>query len=78
VVSVGEISHAIEHQVQTAVFTAVRAVGGSISAEHGVGLERLDFIGWTRTPEELALMRTFKTALDPHNLMNPGKVLPAV
>jgi FAD/FMN-containing dehydrogenase len=78
VVSVGESSRAIEHQVQTAVFTAVRAVGGSISAEHGVGLERMEFIGWTRTPEELALMRAFKTALDPRNLMNPGKVLPAV
>ena len=76
VVSVGEASHAVERRVQTAVFTAVRAVGGSISAEHGVGLERLEFIGWTRTPEELALMRTLKTALDPRNLMNPGKVLP--
>jgi FAD/FMN-containing dehydrogenase len=75
-VSVGAISHEIEHKVQTAVYTAVRAVGGSVSAEHGIGLERLDFIGWTRTPQELALMRTLKTALDPHNLMNPGKVLP--
>jgi FAD/FMN-containing dehydrogenase len=76
VISVGKGDHATEHRVQTAVFQAVRAVGGSISAEHGVGLERLDFIGWTRTPEELALMRSFKAALDPLNLMNPGKVLP--
>ncbi len=75
-VSVGAADEAIEHQVQTAVFSAVREVGGSISAEHGVGLERLAFIGWTRTPQELALMRAFKTALDPHNIMNPGKVLP--
>jgi FAD/FMN-containing dehydrogenase len=77
VISVGKGGHAVEHQVQTAVFTAVKAVGGSISAEHGVGLERLDFIGWTRSPEELAMMRAFKTALDPRNLMNPGKVIPA-
>ena len=78
VISVGKGDHETEHRVQTAVFTAVRAVGGSISAEHGVGLERLAFIGWTRTPEELTLMRAFKTALDPRNLMNPGKVLPNV
>jgi FAD/FMN-containing dehydrogenase len=77
VISVGRGDHETEHKVQSAVFTAVRAVGGSISAEHGVGLERLPFIGWTRTPEELALMRAFKTALDPNNIMNPGKVLPA-
>jgi FAD/FMN-containing dehydrogenase len=77
VISVGEGGEAVEHAVQTAVFTAVRAVGGSISAEHGVGLERLPFIGWTRTPEELALMRTLKAALDPKNLMNPGKVVPS-
>jgi FAD/FMN-containing dehydrogenase len=77
-VSVGQISASIEHQVQTAVYVAVRAVGGSVSAEHGIGQERLDFIGWTRTPQELALMRTLKTALDPHNIMNPGKVLPSL
>ncbi len=77
VISVGQGGHDVEYQVQTSVFTAVKAVGGSISAEHGVGLERLAFIGWTRTPEELAMMRAFKTALDPRNLMNPGKVIPA-
>ena len=64
-----------EERVNRAVFDAVRDVGGSISAEHGVGTKRLPYLAWTRAPGELAMMRAIKTALDPHGLMNPGKVV---
>jgi len=58
------------------VYAATRAVGGSISAEHGIGRYKRAYIGFTRSPEELALMRAIKAAFDPADILNPGKVLP--
>lgn len=58
-----------------AMFELVRKHLGSISAEHGIGLLKKPYLGYSRTPEELAVMRAIKRALDPHNLLNPGKVL---
>jgi FAD/FMN-containing dehydrogenase len=49
--------------------------GGSISAEHGVGLLKRDFLGYTRSPDEIAVMRAIKAVLDPNGIMNPGKLL---
>jgi D-lactate dehydrogenase (cytochrome) len=51
------------------------SMGGSFSAEHGVGLLKRAELRHFRTPVELSLMRTLKTAVDPHNIMNPGKML---
>jgi len=65
-----------EAKVEGAVYGCVRQFGGSISAEHGIGMAKREFIHFTRTAEELALMRSIKAALDPQNIMNPGKVLP--
>jgi FAD/FMN-containing dehydrogenase len=59
------------------VYRETAALGGSISAEHGVGLYRRSALRYCRSPQELALMRTIKNALDPHDLLNPGKVVPA-
>lgn len=64
--------------VEQIVYTALRKRGGSVSAEHGIGLEKRPYLGWTRSPEEVALMRTLKAALDPKNILNPGKVLEPV
>jgi FAD/FMN-containing dehydrogenase len=61
--------------IDTIVFDAVRDLGGSISAEHGVGTSRKPFLGWSRSEDELWLMRTMKQALDPKQILNPGKVL---
>ena len=65
-----------ETKVETAVYGCIRQYGGSISAEHGVGTAKRTYIGYTRSKTELALMRSIKQALDPDNIMNPGKVLP--
>ncbi|TGD70559.1 hypothetical protein E4634_20985, partial [Mangrovimicrobium sediminis] len=64
----------IARAIDECVYRAVREVGGSISAEHGIGVSRAPYIGWTRSAEELQLMRTLKRALDPANLLNPGKI----
>lgn len=61
--------------VEEIVYAPLTALGGTISAEHGIGLQKRPHLGRSRTPQELALMRTLKSALDPLNLLNPGKVL---
>jgi FAD/FMN-containing dehydrogenase len=57
------------------VYGLVREVGGSVSAEHGIGTLKKKWLGHARTEAEIALMRTLKAALDPDGLLNPGKVI---
>jgi FAD/FMN-containing dehydrogenase len=57
------------------VYGCLEGLDGSVSAEHGIGLEKRAWLERTRGPEELAMMRSLKATLDPRNLLNPGKVL---
>jgi FAD/FMN-containing dehydrogenase len=63
-------------EIQTLVNDIVRAMDGSISAEHGIGRIKRDELARVKSPVELELMRAIKTAFDPQGLMNPGKLLP--
>ncbi len=74
-ISAGAIDDAAEHRIDTIVYEHVRQYQGSISAEHGIGSLKRDYLPYSRSPEELELMRRIKTALDPHWILNPGKVL---
>jgi FAD/FMN-containing dehydrogenase len=47
-----------------------------VSAEHGIGLDKQPWLRLSRSPAELDLMRRLKAALDPKNILNPGRVLP--
>jgi FAD/FMN-containing dehydrogenase len=62
-------------EVSRVMYDAVCALGGSISAEHGIGQLKREELARRKDPVELALMRALKHALDPLGLMNPGKVL---
>lgn len=62
-------------RVSDQVFAMVQEFGGSISAEHGVGLLKQPHLGSTRSQEEINLMRTIKRSFDPNGVMNPGKIL---
>ncbi len=64
------------HDVDRHMFDLVKVHGGSISAEHGIGLLKRDFLSWSRSPEEIALMLALKKTLDPKGIMNPGKIWP--
>ena len=55
----------------------VRRLGGSFSAEHGVGRLKTDMLAEWRGGAEYAAMRAVKAALDPQGIMNPGVVFPA-
>ncbi|MDQ6680741.1 MAG: FAD-binding oxidoreductase, partial [Pseudomonadota bacterium] len=64
-----------ESQVNALVYDAVAAHGGSISAEHGIGQLKRDALVRHKSPVALKMMRAIKAALDPENLLNPGRVL---
>ena len=64
-----------EDTVNTLVFDQVKRFGGSISAEHGVGEQKVHKLPHYKDPTALAMMRAVKQALDPQNIMNPGRVL---
>jgi FAD/FMN-containing dehydrogenase len=64
-----------EAQVNHWVYEAVKSFGGSISAEHGIGRLKADTLPHYKDPVALAMMRSIKQALDPKNLMNPGRML---
>jgi len=64
------------HAISPKIFEAVRKRDGSISAEHGVGLLKRDFLGFTRSDVDMALMARLKQVFDPNQVMNPGKLLP--
>ena len=57
------------------VFDLVKKYGGSISAEHGIGMLKKPFLQYSRSPAELEYMKAIKRVFDPHNIMNPGKLI---
>ncbi len=76
IVSVGEHDAQTRHRVELTVYEPLAACGGSISAEHGIGLQKRDYLSLSRSSAELALMSRMKRMLDPDNILNPGKIIP--
>ncbi|MCB0377334.1 MAG: FAD-binding oxidoreductase [Bdellovibrionales bacterium] len=56
------------------LFSVVQKYQGSISAEHGVGLLKKDYLEYSRSPEEIRIMKGIKKVFDPDNILNPGKI----
>jgi glycolate oxidase len=64
------------HRATDALYRAAIELGGTVTAEHGIGLARRDYLELQRGAGAVAMMRSIKTALDPLGILNPGKVLP--
>ena len=62
------------HQVTHQVSSIVQGLQGSISAEHGVGLLKRDYVKYCRSETELELLKAIKQVFDPKGLLNPGKI----
>lgn len=67
---------AVMHALVEAVEDVVQELGGSFSAEHGIGVSKLDTMKRRKDPVALDAMRAIKAALDPNGILNPGKVIP--
>ncbi|WP_287876902.1 FAD-binding oxidoreductase [Aquitalea sp.] len=72
--ALADFQHACE-QVNEQVFALVAEFAGSMSAEHGVGLLKRDYLAVTRSAADIALMRGVRAVFDPNGIMNPGKLL---
>lgn len=77
VVTLGADTAAGKDSLNHMIYDHVGRLGGSISAEHGLGADKRAYLGYCRTPEAIAAMRQLKELFDPKGLLNPGKVLPA-
>jgi len=74
VLTIGSLEENEVHAVETIVYEALGRRQGVISAEHGIGLEKREYLKHSRSTEEIALMKTIKQALDPKGILNPGKI----
>ncbi|NVK41464.1 MAG: FAD-binding oxidoreductase [Oceanospirillaceae bacterium] len=72
---IGQVPQSDKAAVEELVYGGLNGIGGSISAEHGIGLDKKPYLKYSRSTAEIALMQVIKQALDPKNLLNPGKVL---
>jgi FAD/FMN-containing dehydrogenase len=74
VVNVPEAGEDQPHSdIKAFVYGVVREHGGTVSAEHGIGAIKRDYLRYSRTPQEIALMQGIKATVDPRNILNPGK-----
>ena len=63
------------NQINETVYQPLQSIGGSISAEHGIGVHKKNYLHLSRTAQEISLMKMLKKTLDPSNILNPGKIL---
>ena len=60
--------------INDAVYHPLVDRGGSVSAEHGIGLQKKDYLEVSRSPAEIDLMKQLKSMMDLNNILNPGKI----
>jgi len=77
VTDVGEDGITKREEVDELVYRRTASAEGSISAEHGIGFQKRDHLSLTRSPQEIALMRQLKRALDPKGILSPGRIFEA-
>jgi len=65
-------------EVSTDIFGAIKTLGGSVSAEHGVGTLKAPYLGYSKSDSEIDAMRAIKAIFDPDGILNPGKVISIV
>ena len=75
---IGKNDDSIENKekINEIIYSNLKENGGSVSAEHGIGLDKKKYLYTSRSAEEIKLMKTLKVILDPKNILNPGRVIP--
>lgn len=73
-INCGERNDSAKELVEKIVYAPLKSIFSSVSAEHGIGLSKKKWLEFSKSPQEIALMRSIKKLLDPNNIMNPGKI----
>ncbi len=73
-ISAGDPDGSARTAVESIVYGPLADIGGSVSAEHGIGLEKKPYLSWCRSEAEIHVMRALKKTLDPRGILNPGKI----
>ena len=66
---------AIIKSINDIIYQPLKAIGGSVSAEHGIGLHKKEYLSFCRSEAEIELMKTLKNTFDPLHILNPRKIL---
>ena len=75
-IEVGIDTPEIRARVEEMVYSPLARMGGSLSAEHGIGMEKRKYLHLSRSRDEIRTMRLLKQALDPKGILNPGRIFP--
>ncbi|MBF0276458.1 MAG: FAD-binding oxidoreductase [SAR324 cluster bacterium] len=75
IIHVGPDTVALHQEIDQIVYELTRELHGSISAEHGIGIMKRDFLHYSRSSEEIALMKMLKQTIDPKGILSPGRVV---
>ena len=74
IIGVGSDDIESQRKIETSVYEPLRLIGGSVSAEHGIGFEKKQYLNLSRTEAEIKLMQGLKQSLDPKNILNTGLI----
>lgn len=75
IISKEDDTEKLKNNINDLVYNPLQPIGGSVSAEHGIGLHKKPYLHLCRTEQEIEMMKTIKLALDPKNILNPNKVI---
>ena len=74
VVGTGDLESNTIKRIENSVYEPLKLIGGSISAEHGIGLEKKPYLHLSRSEEEINYMKALKNTFDPKGILNPGLI----
>ncbi|MCP4294685.1 MAG: FAD-binding oxidoreductase [Proteobacteria bacterium] len=73
-VYIGSDNIAMHGEISEIIYGLTSELQGSVSAEHGIGITKREYLNYSRTPEEITLMKTLKQAIDPKGILSPGRI----
>lgn len=74
VISVGPNTLGLHREIDEVIYGLIQELNGAVSAEHGIGIMKKEFLSYSKSEAEIALMKNLKLTLDPKNILNPGRV----
>lgn len=74
IINVGPDTKALHLEIDEVIYQLIREMHGSVSAEHGIGTMKKPFLPYSKSAEEIALMKVMKQAMDPKQILNPGRI----